>query len=350
MEPLSLQAAAPEFAPAPPDVDGEALMDDEDALERFVLAHGPVAAVVALKAAELDTGRDCHDAAHTVGHVSWEHFGAAAFALVGHDCHAGALHGTLESLFAQRGTSRLADDVAAVCSSDNPFLTHQCLHGVGHGLLAWTTYELPEALALCDLLAHTVNRDSCYGGVYMENGVGGLSGLMGHTTEYISATDPHFPCNVLTERYWPGCYFWQTSNLFYFGWEADAVAAVCAEAAVNSRMACFASMGRDLGSIHRDDPAEAASKCRLAPTVEYLAQCVWGAALSRFTEPANAPFSAELCTIADAEDGAQVAEACWRMVLRDAPRIFNDADELRDFCEGIAAEHRRHACHAAARL
>ncbi|WP_420610296.1 hypothetical protein [Candidatus Poriferisodalis sp.] len=346
--PLLLAVDVPAFAPVPADVDGETLMDDRAELERFVLAHGPTATVVALKEVELATGRDCHDTAHEVGHIAWEHFGAAAFATVGHDCHAGALHGTIELMFAQRGTARLAQDVSAVCAGPNPFLVHQCLHGVGHGLMAWTSYELPEALGLCDLLPTAQNRDSCYGGVYMENGIGGVSGRMGHTTEYISTTDPHFPCNVLAEQYWPGCYFWQSSNLFYFGWSTDAVMEVCGEAAWNSTQACYMSTGRDLGSIHRDDPAVAAADCRLAATEERIAWCFQGAALSRFTEPANAPFSAQLCTLADRADGEFVADSCWEMLLRDAPHIFPDEPGLREFCDTIDIARRRQACHGKA--
>ena len=345
LEPLNVTGVEVAFLPVPPGGGGEELLDDEAALERFVLAHGPAAAVAELKALELATGRDCHSAAHEVGHVSYENYGAAAYTLAAHDCHSGVLHGIIESLIADRGTSRLAADVAALCSSaGNSFLVHQCFHGVGHGLLAWTTYELPEALLLCDEMPSYADRDACYGGVHMENGVGGLSGLMGHTTEYLDAERPHFPCDVLPEHHVPGCYFWQTSNLFWFGYEAPAVARLCLEAPVYAHESCWWSMGRDLGSIHRDSPAAAAELCKLAPDTEHLTDCFQGAALSRFTEAANAPFSARLCAVADAEHPLEVAEGCWEMVLRDAPHILGDAAAKQSFCESLAAPLRRDRC------
>ena len=347
LPPLDTTLTAITFEVPPPGAGGRQLMEDEAALEQFVAAYGPAAAAVELKAVELATGRDCHDAAHKVGHFAYERFGAAAFALAGHDCHAGALHGTIESLFRERGTSRLAQDVSVICAYDNSFLEHQCLHGVGHGLMAWTTYELPEALELCDLMPTRQNRESCYGGVHMENGVGGLSGLMGHTTEYLDPSDPHFPCNVLAEHHVPGCYFWQTSNLYWFGYETPEVVAVCDEAPASSTPSCFWSLGRDLGSIHRDDPAIAASQCSLAGAVDRIADCFRGLALSRFTEPANAGFSADVCTIADSEEDPQVADGCWEMVLRDAPDIFSDPAGMRAFCDSIAIAGRRQACRAA---
>ena len=349
--PLDTRPLEVDFATPPVTGVGGGLMDDEAELERYVLTYGPAAALEELKAAELSTGRDCHDAAHEVGHIAYEQFGASAFALAGHDCHAGALHGTIESLFAERGTSRLASDVAVICAfDDNSFLVHQCLHGVGHGLLAWTTYELPEALELCDLMPTSANRWSCYGGVHMENGIGGLSGLMGHTTEYLDADDPHFPCSILAEHHKPGCYFWQTSNLFFFGYETPAVVAFCDEAPEASLWSCFWSLGRDLGSIHRDDPVEAASQCRLAGGRDRILDCFRGLALSRFTEAANAAFSSEVCTIADLEVDPLVADGCWEVVLRDAPDIFIDPDGMRAFCDGIVIDTRRDACRAAVRL
>ncbi len=344
--PLNVEVVDVNFAPAPPAGTGGAeLLSDEAALERFVLDYGPAAAVVELKALELATGEDCHSAAHEVGHIAYERFGAAVFRLVAHDCHAGVLHGAIEALFAERGTSRLAEDVSVLCSAaGNDFLVHQCYHGVGHGLLAWTTYELPEALQLCDLMPTFANRDACYGGVHMENGVGGLSGLMGHTTEYLDRDRPHFPCDILPEHHVPGCYFWQTSNLFWFGYEASDAARLCFEAPGYAQESCWWSMGRDLGSIHRDDPAAAASLCGLADTTEHLADCFQGAALSRFTEPANAPFSATLCALADAEEPPEVADACWEMVLRDARHIFPGAEAKAGFCRSLATSPRRQDC------
>jgi len=348
LEPLNVASPDVSFSPVPAGGGGEELLSDAAALESFVLAHGPAEAVRELKALELATGRDCHSAAHKIGHVSYERFGAAAYTLAAHDCHSGVLHGIIEALIADRGTTRLAADVAALCSAaGNAFRVHQCYHGVGHGLLAWTTYELPEALDLCDLMPAYADRDACYGGVHMENGVGGLSGLMGHTTEYLDAARPHFPCDILPERHVPGCYFWQTSNLFWFGYEAPEVARLCYEAPAYAQESCWWSMGRDLGSIHRDSPAAAAELCGAAPSTEHLTDCFQGAALSRFTEAANAGFSAELCAIADADHPPEVAEGCWQMVLRDAPHILGDAAAKRSFCQSIAPGTRRDRCREA---
>lgn len=68
--------------------------------------------------------------------------------------------------------------------------------------MAWTSYELIDALELCDRLEDSTNQRFCYSGDFMENIVGGLAGTMGHYTEFVS-DDPHFPCNILEEKYVP---------------------------------------------------------------------------------------------------------------------------------------------------
>ena len=52
--------------------------------------------------------------------------------------------------------------------------------------MAWTSYELHDALSLCEELNSPTDHRACYSGVFMENVIGGLSGLMGHVTEYLS--------------------------------------------------------------------------------------------------------------------------------------------------------------------
>ena len=122
---------------------------------------------------------------------AYDLFGAVAFSLASHKCHAGSYHGATEALFRDRGIGSLQDDISVLCgNTQSPFFRHQCVHGVGHGLMSWSSYELLDALPMCDRLAARKDQLSCYSGIFMENVVGGLSGSMGHYTEYLS-DDPH---------------------------------------------------------------------------------------------------------------------------------------------------------------
>ena len=329
--------------PAPPEtVDGSVLMNDAAMLEHFVRNYGPAAAVAALKQAELTTGSDCHDAAHVAGRVAYETFGPAAFVLSGHECQAGSMHGAIEALFADRGTSRLAEDIAAVCSNArNPFLLHQCLHGVGHGLMAWTTYEIHEALELCDTIGDAGSRGSCYSGVFMENVVGGLFGLMGNQTEYLRHDDPHFPCNVIAPKYVPDCYFYQTSHMLaVLDGDFAAVARECAQLPDESRLLCFGSYGRDVGSATRGDPAAAISLCNHAPVGADRVDCIAGAVQDRFWEPTGATEALTMCSLLDGPDASAAADTCWATIILRARDVLPTPESKLAFCNAVPAERK----------
>ena len=175
--------------------------------------YGPEATVKALSNHEERLGIDCHQRAHVLGRLAYEEFGARAFSLMGHECQSGGYHGATEALFHIYGTTDLENNISLICSNTlNSFFRHQCVHGVGHGIMAWTDYQMLDALGLCDKLSTPQDQASCHSGVFMGNVVGGLSGSMGHFTEYLS-TDPHYPCNILEEKYVGGCYFYQTSHM-----------------------------------------------------------------------------------------------------------------------------------------
>ena len=340
-DPVVVEVPELRFAAVPDGTDGNALFDDSDALAAFVETHGPAATVNVLKQIELTTGRYCHDAAHEAGRVAYETFGPAAFVLSGHECQAGALHGSIEALFADRGTSRLAEDVAAVCATAaNPFLSHQCHHGVGHGLMAWTSYEIHEALELCDVVDDEQNRASCHSGVFMENVVGGLSGLMGHLTEYLRPDDPHYPCDTVAADYVDDCYAYQTTHMVdVFGGDFAAVAATCAELSGDARSLCFYSYGRDVGNATRGEPARAVGLCGHAPAGSDYSQCIVGTAQDRFWETTGAADAVLVCSLATAPDAA---EACWWTIIERAGDLYFDTAGRRSFCDRLPGGWRRH--------
>ena len=341
LAPLDMEIEMVEFRAAQPGAGGERLFDDPAALHGYVTRYGPAAAVADLKATEWRVGQDCHNAAHRVGRIAFEEFGPAAFVIVGHDCQAGALHGAMEALFAARGTARLAEDVAAVCSaSEDSFVMHQCLHGVGHGIMAWTSYELHDALGLCDVLPSRPNRESCYSGVFMENVVGGLSGLMGHQTTFLSADDPHFPCDVVALAYVPSCYFYQTSHMkTVFRGDLQMVAIACAEAPENAQYLCFASYGRDVGAATRGTPEAAVELCSYVAS-RHRASCINGAAQDHFWEPSGADKAIALC----AAVGPEEAPGCWDEIIGRATFVLHDTEARAEFCSKVTDEAARGRC------
>ena len=340
LEPLVLTMPDREFDPLPSDAANthSSIFTNTRDLEDFIDRHGLSASLQVLKQIELDTGNHCHDVAHDAGRIAYEEFGSAAFALATHECQSGGLHGATEALFADRGTSRLADDIAVLCDGAiNDFIRHQCLHGIGHGLMAWTSYDLPGALGLCDE-AIPRDRGSCYSGIFMENVVGGLSGAMGHYTEWLKPDDPVFPCDVVETRYQPDCYHYQTTHASgVLGWDMAAVAAICVEAPENSQATCWSSFGRDVANQAGDDPATAIRLCKNAAEALPNFWCVQGSVQNGFWEPPGAQRAIQYCALLaeDPEAYPGSISGCYEMITRRAGEVLIEPAALSGFCSQI---------------
>ncbi|MEM7221640.1 MAG: hypothetical protein AAF495_01590 [Pseudomonadota bacterium] len=318
------------------------LFEDDRALTQAVYDHGPAPVVYQMSRHADELGQDCHQRAHALGRAAYELFGAAAFSISGHECQSGSFHGAMEAMFKERGTSDVKADTRQICDGTrNSFFRHQCVHGIGHGLMAWTNYGLPEALAICDNLDGTDfsgDRASCYSGVFMENVVGGLSGAMGHYTTYLSNEDPHYPCNALEKRYVDGCYFYHTSHMInLFRGDFSEVALACAEAPDFAHSSCYRSMGRDVGSRNKGDPEGALRDCGYVVSRKHRMNCVSGAVQDWLWEASGAGPALSFCRTAKDHD---VKERCYTTILERAPKILTPA-ELTAFCAEVEPGYRR---------
>ena len=307
--------------------------------------YGPEAAVDLLWAYEAATGRSCHDAAHEVGRRAYELFGAAAFAFGAHECQVGAMHGAMEALLAERGTSRIKEDLTTICDRvANIWQNGNCWHGVGHGLLAWTSYELPDALALCDLFDRAGATHSCYGGMFMENVVGGASALTGHESEWINDFDPHFPCNALEEKYVAPCYGYQPVQMARINPEPEFVRDGCLTAPTVALHACFFTMGLYAHSKDgRGDPAEAIEICEMIDEHLHRNSCMRGVVSDRFWQADEAPGAAYICEQMKTRSSAS---ECWYAMFERAGIMYPDDIGIRsELCELVTEDTYRRYCY-----
>ncbi len=314
------------------------LFEDDDYLVEAIKTHGPAAVVDELSRNADALGVNCHERAHELGHLSYLQFGATAYSLASHECQSGSYHGATEAMFLERGTSDIASDVKKICASTtNSFFHFQCVHGIGHGLMAWTNYELIDALAICDNLK-TPEQDgpadarACYSGVFMENVVGGLSGAMGHFTSYLSDDDVHYPCNILDKKYVPACYGYQTTHMIrLLRYDFLDLAVACAEAPRYAHRDCYASMGRDVGSVTQGRPDLAIEYCGYVVVPKRRLLCIHGAVQNSFWEARGAELALEFCrTVSDTE----VKDRCYITIMGRARHILAP-DEMRRFCAAI---------------
>ncbi len=316
---------------SPPEMTEEdytALLSDTGKLREYMESYGPERTLELLRLGEAATGIDCHGGAHHLGRMAFAEYGAAAAAGLADSCQSGMRHGVMEQLFVGRGVANLAEDVDALCPDvDDAFGRHQCFHGVGHGVMAWTAYELEDALGICGRLSDESGQRSCYSGVFMENVVSGMSGAVGQRSGYVNAEDPHYPCNALPERYVSDCYWYQTSQMLnVFGQDLERVADACLEAPVIGQRACFGSYGRDVGAAHRRNPYLVVQYCRLPESLMHRVDCIDGGARTLFWDETQQDEGVALC--AEVEQPI-VAEACWQSIVNQAHAV---AADLEPFC------------------
>jgi len=255
---------------------------EEDQLEYWLRVLGSQKAMEKILAEAGGGGvTDCHQQAHQIGKTAYNFWGPQVFREGDPSCHSGFYHGAMEAFLTTRGTDNLAEDIPELCDTfETSFGQFECLHGVGHGVLAYVNYDLPLAIKTCQDLNNGFATNSCYGGMFMENIVSaqGYGAIPGHTTDWVSK-DPHFPCNAIDQN--PSvqyqCYLMQTSwMLDLFEWDYSQVVTECLNAPSEYISTCFQSFGRDAAWYAYRDTGSALSLCNTVPQ-QYYDYCVEGA-------------------------------------------------------------------------
>lgn len=224
---------------------------------------------------------DCHQEAHLAGRIAYSIEGIYAFQKPSYSCHSGFIHGAMESFLQHKGVDNITLEVESLCNGfPTDFSKFECLHGIGHGFMAYLDYDIPDALKLCRSLSGDYSKRSCFGGVFMENIMvaQGKGALKGHETRWISP-DPHFPCNGVDPGYLVQfeCYQMQTSRMLQLSdYSFEYISSQCQKAPENMAEVCFKSMGRDVAGQTLRDPEKIITSCKLAPQ-EYFKDCLAGA-------------------------------------------------------------------------
>ncbi|MBA2359557.1 MAG: cytochrome c [Actinobacteria bacterium] len=240
---------------------------------------------------------DCHRIAHTIGSASLQHFdGSVAGALSAGraTCWSGYYHGVVEHAF--NGTRRpaLGEKSRSICVGDDirrtSFIAYQCVHGLGHGLMIHTGYDLPESLRVCDELSTDWDQTSCHAGVFMEN----VSSSYGIKSKWLRDNDLIYPCNFVKERHKLYCYLMATSRILAAnGYDWKKTVATCHESDEGWVATCMQSLGRDASGTTRQNTTRILEICSLAKGM--ARECVYGAARDIVSNDAGPKRAIPLC-------------------------------------------------------
>jgi mono/diheme cytochrome c family protein len=265
-------------------------------------AHSALAAFAKAIHANPAVGAGCHLISHAIGAGALVRYGDAGKAFVAGGnlamtCWSGYYHGILQRAFlgVPRTKAALSSAARRLCSSaavhTNTFVLYQCVHGLGHGLMIYTHYDLPFSLKICDSLASRWDASSCTGGVFMEN----LQSSLGVVSPWLKKSDPLYPCDIVAERDKLYCFLMVTSHVLdVTGGSWEKTATWCRKAEKNWISTCFQSFGRDASGRTQQDPKQIVQLCGLAG--DHGSDCIYGAARDITSMDAGARRSSPFCS------------------------------------------------------
>ena len=210
------------------------------------------------------------------------------------------------------------------------FISYQCVHGLGHGLMLHTGYDLPKSLRVCDDLEEQFDQVSCTGGVFMEN----ANSSYGTTSRYLKSDDLIYPCNKVATRHKYYCYLLVTSRILpAVGGSLERTAKVCRQSEPDWVDECFESFGRDASGIAKQMGDKILPLCRIAGANED--DCIYGAARDIANNDAAGERAARFCD--KVKVGARAH--CFEGVGTILGGLHTYADERRAACAAVTTRY-----------
>ncbi len=254
----------------------------------------------------------CHQLTHIIGRAAAERYGdvPTAFGQGDSFCWSGHYHGVMEFVAAKIGLENLTKELPNICKSiaekdTYSFDHYNCVHGLGHGVMGVNSNELFVALESCNALTDWWERESCYGGVFMENVMVDFNNET--TTKYLKPEDPMYPCNAVEEKYKQQCYLMQTSYaLKVQGYNFKTVFGLCDATEEKFRDTCYQSLGRDASGNTVSNLQGTKERCLLGKDYRAQSNCVIGAVKDFVSYHHSDVQAKELCNAFE----PKIAELC----------------------------------------
>lgn len=297
---------------------------------------GALYAYEVLLRAPLPAGTDLHLLAHVVGDELYKQRGIGGITSCTDDFRNACSHSIVIGALFSNGEGIL-NEIADICKQapGGSGAYTMCFHGLGHGVLAFKGYELPEAVKLCEMVGTSEYQyreyTECVGGSIMEMiaGVHDTRQWEKKSAIFFKKSDPLYPCSAsfIPTEVRPICYSYLTPHLF----EAvggslaaptpdnfEKAFSLCEALPVSqreNRKACFGGFGkefvvlanvRDIRSLDSmDDTAlqKIISWCALAKSQEAILSCNGNALASLYWGGENSGQKAvRFCSLMNDDD------------------------------------------------
>jgi hypothetical protein len=328
-----------------------------DSLALMGQVKDAMAALNRLGTVDPDAKSDGHVLAHQVGIAAGKNGDdiAATFAKCDASNQSGCYHGVIQAYFAQAKAIG-PREVNTLClpfkaQDADRWIRFQCVHGMGHGFEMIYNHDLLKSLDGCDLLDDDWDRDSCYGGVFMENIVNvstpdapGHEMVMQMSTPAQSgkpfkAVDPSdllYPCSAVGQKYQTACYQMQTSVILYLNHDdMGATAKTCDTAPHAMRFVCYQSLGRDISAWSAQDFVKGKAMCSLG-SPRYQPWCYVGFVKNLIDLNARSSDGLAFC---EGLTGEFNKLKCFQAVGEQISSLRNDSNERRALCERLVDDY-----------
>jgi hypothetical protein len=248
----------------------------------------------------------------------------------------GYYHGILErSFLGIASRARLVEVARSLCSGGglrrHGFLDYQCRHGLGHGLMIQTGFDLPLALFVCGRLGTGWDHKACASGAFMEN----IDTRFGYRSPWLADDDPTYPCERVRLRDRKSCYLrasWRF--LVTNGGDFSEAALRCGRLAQWTTV-CIRGLGRDAAEGARYAPRKILGLC--AVTGAGQSDCLLGAArtIANASGMRGIGPATSLCRRAPLNTGG----ACFSGVVIVLGMLYPTNAARRAACARITTEH-----------
>jgi hypothetical protein len=199
-------------------------------------------------------------------------------------CWSGYYHGIMEAMVAKIGIKNLPGELNSVCANISGKVTYNfdyynCVHGLGHGIMALLDDEVFDSLHMCDNLTGSWEQQSCYSGVYMQNIIDNTNVAdTDNVVKYLKPDQPLYPCTAVDDKYKGQCYLGQTSYALQVdNYDFARVFALCEGVAQPYRDICNQSLGRDAANQARHDAQTTTKTCNITSDPNDRTNCMIGA-------------------------------------------------------------------------
>lgn len=260
--------------------------------ETFTQKNTPAKTYTFLKEAFPKNEPEAHDFAHIIGIVTNQQSGLNGLATCDILFNYGCFHGFMESFLTKNGISGVSQ-IETSCITLGQVHAPSCLHGIGHGVMVDTSYDLDKALANCRFLQES-SRIYCWDGVFMERNI---ASMQSDKSQVLDETDLQKPCNRLRATYQNQCFRNQVFLWYnHFSGDNKNTGRECSQIPQEYWEQCFEAIGFQNVMVTPHNQQELASRCQNIQETTGADFCLSGTIKELLFEGKDPALAGSLCS------------------------------------------------------